>query len=201
MAAIFVGAIPLYTMLIGQLWGIEHITKLGRWGVVTGLIGMVLLVGFPTHEINSDFILGCVAMLVGTTAAALGSNYSHKFLATTGSFEQTLGGFFFGGVMTLPLFLLQPIPTTPQLINYVELISLAAIFSALAYVLYFKLVAEVGPTIAISTEFLVTLVAVVIGVFALGEKLNVLQVIGGLTIIASCALVLGLVPTRWQKQN
>jgi NTE family protein len=36
MAAIFVGTIPLFSMLIGQLWGLEHITRGGRIGLVLG---------------------------------------------------------------------------------------------------------------------------------------------------------------------
>jgi drug/metabolite transporter (DMT)-like permease len=63
-------------------------------------------------------------------------------------------------------------------------------------VLYFRLVAEVGPTVAISVEFLVTVVAVVTGAAFLGERLSLVQLVGGAVIIAGCALVLGLVGRR-----
>jgi drug/metabolite transporter (DMT)-like permease len=196
MCAIFVGAMPLVSMMIGQLWGIEHLTRNGKFGVVTGLFGLVLLVGFPAVEVNSDFIIGCVAMICGITAAAIGSNYSHKYLSDIGSWEQTIGAFFFGGLMTLPTLFFAPLPATPRAIDYVLLITLAAGCSSLTYVLYFRLVAEVGATIAISVEFLVTLVAVIIGAGLLGEQLSALQFGGAITIIASCLLVLGLVPRK-----
>ncbi|MEY4322533.1 MAG: hypothetical protein RL410_314 [Actinomycetota bacterium] len=196
MCAIFVGAMPLISMLIGQLWGIEHLSRNGKFGLVTGIAGLILLVGFPAVDITGDFIVGCIAMMCGITAAAVGSNYSHKFLSDIGSWEQTIGAFFFGGAMTLPLLFIAPLPTTPQIRDYALLILLAAGCSSLTYVLYFRLVADVGATIAISVEFLVTLVAVVIGAGLLGEQLSSIQIVGAVTIISSCILVLNLIPSR-----
>jgi drug/metabolite transporter (DMT)-like permease len=71
---------------------------------------------------------------------------------------------------------------------------LAVMCSAVAYVLYFRLVAEAGATIAISVEFLVTVIAVFVGAALLGERLSPLQLAGGAVIIGGCALVLGLIP-------
>lgn len=98
--------------------------------------------------------------------------------------------------MALPLLVLVPVPATPAAPDYGALVLLAAACSALAYVLYFRLVAEVGATIAISVEFLVTVIAVLVGAVVLGERLSVAQLAGGAVIIAGCALVLGLVPWR-----
>jgi drug/metabolite transporter (DMT)-like permease len=65
---------------------------------------------------------------------------------------------------------------------------------------YFRLVAEVGATLAISVEFLVTVIAVVIGAVLLGEPLSVAQLVGGAVIIVGCALVLGLTTPRRRGQ-
>jgi drug/metabolite transporter (DMT)-like permease len=196
MAAIFVGSIPLFSMVIGQAWGIERITAIGRVGLVLGFGGIVLLVGFPTVPVTPDFLLGCGASVFGAVSAAFGSNYARRSLRAVGSWEQTIGAFFFGGLVAMPLLVLVPVPTTPGPADVGVVVLLAAVCSALAYVLYFRLVAEVGATVAISVEFLVTVVAVVVGAGLLGERLSAVQVIGGAVIIAGCALVLGLVPWR-----
>lgn len=199
MAAIFVGTIPLFSMVIGSAWGIERITTAGRAGLVIGFGGIVLLVGFPTVPVTEAFVLGCIASVCGAVSAAFGSNYARRHLRTVGSWEQTIGAFFFGGLVTLPLLALVPVPTTPRPIDFLYLVALAAMCSALAYVLYFRLVAEVGATLAISVEFAVTAVAVTIGALWLGERLSVVQLIGAAVIIAGCALVLGLVPGRFVR--
>ena len=74
------------------------------------------------------------------------------------------------------------------------IVVLALVCSAYAYVLYFKLVASVGPTRAISVEFAVTAVAVVVGAVLLDERLTLVQIAGTGFIALGCALVLGLVP-------
>jgi len=196
MAAIFVAAIPLFSMVIGQLWGIERITAGGRAGLVLGFLGVVLLVGFPAVPVTGRFVLGCAASLLSAMSAALGSNYARRHLQAVGSWEQTIGAFFFGGTLTLPLLLVVPVPRAPALPDYLNLAVLAAMCSALAYVLYFRLIAEAGATIAISVEFLVTVVAVGIGALLLGERLSPAQLVGGAVIITGCSLVLGLVPGR-----
>ncbi len=196
MAAIFVGTIPLFSMLIGQVWGIEHITPPGRLGLFLGFGGIVLLVGFPAVPVTGMFVLGCVSSILAAASAAFGSNYAHKHLRAVGSWEQTIGSFIFGGLITLPLLLAVPVPTTPRPLDYAYLVVLAAACSALAYVLYFRLVAEVGATIAISVEFVVTVIAVVVGTVLLGEHLSIVQVLGGAVIIVGCAMVLDLIPRR-----
>lgn len=201
MAAIFVGAIPLLSMAIGQLWGIERITPAGRVGLVLGFAGIVLLVGFPAAPITGRFLLGCAASLFGSLSAAVGSTYARRHLQAVGSWEQTIGAFFFGGLLLLPVLLAVPVPRPPGPQQYAGLVLLAGLCSALAYVLYFRLVAEVGATIAISVEFLVTVVAVLVGAVLLGERLSVVQLAGGAVIIAGCALVLGLVPTGRRHED
>ncbi len=55
---------------------------------------------------------------------------------------------------------------------------------------------SIGPTRAISVEFAVTIVAVVVGAVVLDEPLTLIQIAGAGVIIAGCALVLGLIPFR-----
>src|SRR5262249_58323633 len=88
------------------------------------------------------------------------------------------------------------IPTTPRPVDYGYLVLLGSVMSALAYVLYFRLVADLGATKAISVEFVVTVVAVLVGSFVLGERLSVVQVVGAVVIATGSALLLGLVPAR-----
>jgi drug/metabolite transporter (DMT)-like permease len=199
MAAIFVGSIPLFAMAIAWLWGIERVTASGRLGLILGFLGVVLLVGFPSVPVTGSFVLGCAASLLGAVSAAVGTTYARGRLQAVGAWEQTIGAFFFGGLLTLPLLLVVPVAETPAVPDYLGLALLAGMCSALAYVLYFRLVAEVGATVATSVEFLVTVVAVAIGALLLRERLSVAQLLGGAAVITGCCLVLGLVPRRDQS--
>ncbi len=200
MAAIFVATIPLFSMIIGQLWGIERITPPRVLGLLLGTVGIVMLVGFPAAPVDASFLLGCVGMLFSTFSAAFGSNYASRHLRAIGAWETTIGSFLWGGLMTLPLIYFVPVPVSPEPIDYLYLVMLAGVMSSLTYVTYFNLVSRIGATRAISVEFVVTIVAVLVGALALGEQLTAMQLVGAAVIIAGCSLVLGLLPLKPKAQ-
>jgi drug/metabolite transporter (DMT)-like permease len=192
MAAIFVATIPLFSMVIGHWWRVERINPTGALGLGLGFTGIVALVGFPAVPVTPAFLVGCACSLGGSLSAAVGSNYARRHLRAIGSWEQTIGAFLSGGVLTAPLLLTVTPPTSPRPTDYLNLVLLAGACSALAYVLYFRLVSEVGATVAISVEFLVTVVAVGVGAALLRERLSAVQLVGAVVIMVGCALVLGL---------
>lgn len=199
MSAILVATIPLFSMIIGRLWGIEKITPQGLLGLLLGVLGIVMLVGFPAQPVTEDFIHGCLASVFGCLCAAFGSNYASLRLRGQAPWTVTGGAFLAGGVLTLPLLLVVPLPSLPQASDWLYLLLSGSVMSATTYVLYFGLVARIGATRTISVEFVVTLVAVLVGALFLGEALSLLQAAGGLVILLGCMLVLGLLPGRKRR--
>ena len=192
MSSIFVAAIPLFSMVISQLWGLEQMSRRGLAGVGLGVAGILMLVGFPVEPVTQSFLFGCAASMLAAFFAAYGSNHVSRYLGSAGAFEITIASSIIGGLITLPAMLAVPVPRVPTPVDFGWLFALAAIISALNYTLYFKLVAEIGATKTISVEFLVTVVAVIIGTMLLGERLSAVQFAGAAFIICGCALVLGL---------
>lgn len=192
MAAILVATIPLFSMLISRLWQLERLDGRKLAGLLLGFGGVVLLVGFPVVPVTPAFVLGCLASIASALCAAFGSVYASRFLKCAGSWEVTISAFFAGGVLALPLLLAVPVPGPVGLMDIVYLVILAGVMSGMTYVVYFSLVASIGATRAISVEFAVTVVAVLIGAIWLDEALSWPQLAGGLIIILGCALVLGL---------
>lgn len=196
MAAIIVAAIPLFSMVIAQLWGLERITPARLSGLALGIAGIVLLVGFPAVPVTPSFMLGCAACLFGSFCAALGSNIVSAKLAGVDALEVTSAAFLVGGLMTLPLLLLVPLPGWPAALDWAALLTSALVMSALTYVVYFRLVASIGATRSISVEFAVTIIAVFVGAVVLDEPLTGVQWAGAAVIVLGCLLVLGLLPLR-----
>lgn len=199
--AILAATIPMFSMLIGHLKKIEHISKIGFIGLGLGFFGTILIVGFPSVAIDWKFILGCFLSLVGAISAAFGSMYTKSHLQGIGYWEQTIGSFFLGGLMMLPLFLITPPSRAPFAIDYFYLAVLSIISTGIGYIMYFRLVGEIGATPALTTEFLVTAIAVAIGAGFLGEHISAIQYFGIGAILLGCALVLNLIPTRKLKPS
>jgi len=196
MAAILVAAIPLFSMMISQFWGLERLTTPRLIGLLLGMGGIVLLVGFPAVPVTPAFLLGCAACISASFSAAFGSNYASLHLRTAGSLEVAAGSFLAGGLMTLPLLLVVPVPAMPGPVDFLHLVILACVMSALTYVIYFRLVSTIGPTRAISVEFAVTVIAVLVGALLLKEPLTPIQIGGAAIIVVGCMLVLGVLPRR-----
>ena len=76
--------------------------------------------------------------------------------------------------------------------------ALAVLCSALAYILYFRLIAHVGPSKAVTVTFMIPLFAVIYGSVFLGERVTGWMVGCGLFILLGIALATGLLrPLRW----
>ena len=199
MTAIIVSAIPLFSMVVGRIAGVERLTPRSIIGLVTGFAGIVLLVGFPAAPMTPSFLLGCTVSILGSFAGACGSLYASTRLRTVDPWVVTIGSFLAGGLLTLPLLFFVPVPTVPALGDYFWLLVLGLVTSALMYVLFFGLLGAIGPTRAISVEFAVTVVAVIAGTLVLGEKLSLVQAVGAVVIVTGCTLVLGLWPGRFRR--
>lgn len=194
MSAIIVSAIPLFSMVVGRIAGLERLSERSIIGLTIGFAGIVLLVGFPDAPLTADFLLGCAVSIIGSLGAACGSLFVSSRLRDTDPWVVTIGSFVSGGLITLPLLLLVPVPALPGPSDVFWLLVLGLVTSALMYVLFFGLLASIGPTRAISVEFAVTVVAVTAGTTILGERLSMVQMAGAAVIIAGCALVLGIWP-------
>jgi hypothetical protein len=200
LTAILVTTIPLYSALIERVWGgIKH-TKLMILGLWIGFGGVVILIGLSSQQINLNFLLGFVGSTIASFGFALGGNYSKQKAQHIGAWEQTIGTFTFGGLYLLPFMIVVPIVKTPTPASFGWLFLLAGTASALAYILYFRLVTEIGATKALTTEFLVPVVAVIVGVVFLGESITITDLIGAACILLGSSLVLGLLPIKRNTQ-
>ena len=199
LTAILVGAIPLFSSVIGRLMKIESIDGFGVTGLVIGFIGIIFLVGFPSGELGDQFFLGFIICVLGCVSAAFGSNYSKLKMSAAGNWEQVIGAFFFGGLFTSPILFFVPIKSGLTPMDWLYMVSLAVFCSALCYVIYFSLVAKIGPTRSISVEFLVTVVAVLIGALYLNEAISLIQLFGALLVIIGSILILDLLSLSRKK--
>lgn len=192
MAAILVATIPLFSLIIAQIWGVERVTPKNICGLLLGFVGIIMLVGFPAVPLTTAFFIGCFACVASCICAAYGSNYVNRYLRNIGSWEITIAAFFFGAIMSTPLFYWVPIPGIPTASDWLYLFIQAVLMSALTYITYFKLVHSIGPTKAISVEFMVTVIAVIAGVILLNETLTLFQLAGAVVILFGCMLVLDI---------
>jgi len=196
LAAAAVGTVPLFTAVIGQMWGLERITGPAAAGLVTGFIGIVVVVLFPAGGISWDFIVGMFAGLLSAIVGAMTSRYAVVRLSSSRPAELVSAGFLVAGVLTAPLALLFPGPGNAGVFHWLGLLLLGVVLGGFGYSMELGLRESSGAPFATSARSGATMVAVFLGIVFLRESLSFGQLVGVLLLIGGCLLVLGLVPSR-----
>ena len=192
LAAILNASTPLFAALVAALVGDERMTLRRAIGLVLGVAGVGLVVGLA-HVESTDlgFFAAAAASLLAALCYAVGTTYAKHAMGDEPPATIALGQLLAAGVVLLPLVAAVPPPHAPDGGDLAALAALAVACTSLAYLLYFRLVSEVGPTSALTVTYLVPVFGVLWAAVFLGESVTVGTLAGGALILASVALVTG----------
>jgi drug/metabolite transporter (DMT)-like permease len=205
LAAIYNATTPLFTALIAHaVTRDERLTVPKIAGIAIGLGGVAIMMGpSALHGFNATAVaqLACVAAAV---VYACGAIYARRFRALgIDPLVLSTGQLCASTLMAIPLVVGFDRPWTllPALSPgvWAAWVGLAIPSTALAYVLYFRLIAVAGATSAASVTFLVPVSALVLGTFALHERLAPSSVAGMIAVFAGLAVIDGRVLGRLRK--
>ena len=201
LAAILNSTTVLFSALVAAAWTGDPLTVRKIAGVVLGVFGVAVLVGLDPLPVN-----GAVLLAVG---ASLGASLSYAISGTY--IRQTFSGvrpltLAVGQQTGAALLLLIPASATlpaemPSLPATLSALALAILCTALAYLLFFTLIANVGPTSTLTVTFLAPGFGVLFGVLLLGEPFGPGTLAGLGIILLSVALVTGIGPGRGKEKR
>ncbi len=192
LAAILNSTTVLFSALVAAAWTGDPLTARKISGVILGVAGVAVLVGLDPLPLN-----GAVLLAVGASLTAA------FFYALFGTFvKRTFSGvrpltLAFGQQAGAAAWLLLPAAATlpgeaPPLAATLSALGLAIICTAVAYLLYFTLIANVGPTSTLTVTFLSPGFGVLFGVLLLDEPFDLGTFAGLVMILFSVALVTGI---------
>lgn len=181
---------PFFGAIVAACWLGEALTGRKIAGMALGFAGVIALVGWHPGDVTAQIALAIAACLAAALCYAIASVYAKKALADVPSFAVACASQLTAAVALLPLvpFATIPGPITPAVMASVAGLALAS--TALAYLIYFRLIAEAGPQKALTVTFLVPLFGVLWGFLFLGEPLSPGMAAGGALILIGTALAL-----------
>jgi drug/metabolite transporter (DMT)-like permease len=103
-------------------------------------------------------------------------------------------------LLVLPTLALFPVPAQPTIGVAGAVVALGVLCSGIAYILYFRLIAEIGATSALTVTFLVPVFGILWGVLFLGEPIGWHTIAGSGIVLVGTALVTGFVPRLGRAQ-
>ena len=197
LASIFNAATPLFGALIAWLWLKDRLTPPRIAGLAIGFAGVLWLAWDKASFKPGGSGWAVLACLGATPMYGLSANYTKKRLAGVAPLAVATGSQLSATlVLVLPALWAWP-STLPSATAWFATGVLAVLCTALAYVMYFRLIAHIGPANAIAVTFLIPLFAVLWGWLFLAEGITSAMVFGCIAILFGTGLATGaLKPPR-----
>jgi drug/metabolite transporter (DMT)-like permease len=187
---------PLFTAVVAFVWLGERLSRLAVFGLAVGFAGVVLLVSDKLGFNGGAAALGIAAGMLASFSYGIAANYTRVKFTGVGSLELATGSQLAASILLLPLcFWFWP-STTPSMSSWVAVLVLGVVCTGVAYILFFRLIARLGPSKAITVTFLVPLAAMIFGALFLNEQITVEMLVGCGLILLGTALATGLVKRR-----
>ena len=193
-ASILNATTPLFTMLVAHWFTTdEKINPRRLLGVLTGMGGVGLMMGLDSMESSGFHLLGQSAILLAAFSYGLAGVYGKRFAQLGISPLATATGQLCASSMILiPLTLWIDQPWTlamPSIEGMGSLLGIALLSTALAYVIYFRLLKTAGATNLLLVTLLIPVSAIILGVFLLDESLEP-QHLSGMAVISLGLLIM-----------
>jgi len=170
LAALLIALVPLVTALLARFVGLDdRLTGSRVVGLVIGFVGVGILVGF---DLTGGDLPVLAAMAIVVLGYALGPILVDRKLGELPSLAVIAAAMLVNTIIFAPIAALtwpsEPIP----LRAWISVLILGAICSALAFIVFFRLIAEVGPSRTTLITYINPVVAVILGIVVLSEPLT-----------------------------
>jgi drug/metabolite transporter (DMT)-like permease len=191
MASVLNAAVPLFTVLLAHRFSTDEAMTLRKLlGVVLGLCGVIILM---LQQLNGGLSVqnfGQLAVLLGAFSYGVAVVFSKSFRGIPAVVNAACM-LTCSAIMLLPAVLLieWPATRTPDLSSWLAVIGLAELSGALAFLLYFKILASSGAVSISLVTFLNPIVATALGTLLFGERFTPLEGIGVLIIFSAIAVI------------
>ena len=184
LAAILVATVPLFVALLATRFDhSERPTATRLVGMVIGLGGVVALVGIDIGS-QRDELLGALAILFVAFLYAVGPMIVKRRLSDVDPLGPVAASVAIAALMVTPFAFADLPDSTPSADTFASIAVLGLFCSALAFLLFFRLIAEVGPGRATVITYINPVVALALGVAILDESVTTGVVVGLLLILA-----------------
>ena len=196
LASIMNAMTPVFTALIGALWLGDRLDGRRSLGLLLGLAGVALLAADKADFRPGGSGWAIVAMLLATACYGFAANHTRRYLQGVPALVNATGTQLVSALVLLPPALWSWPERMPGLGPWLAALVLGVACSALAYVLFFRLIARVGASRAVTVTFLVPVFGTLWGALFLGEPVTVSMLAGGAVVLLGTGLATGVIGGR-----
>ena len=168
----------------------EKVDRRGWFGVTIGFAGIILLIGVDTVHSFGEF-MGALAMVGAALAYGLGAMFIRLKFREVPPLVISFGACAVAALLTLTPALATVGANSPDAGEILAVVSLGIVGTAIAFVLYFGLIAEAGAGKAALCGYLIPPIALAYGAILLDEEITPAAIAGLVLILIGVALASG----------
>lgn len=196
LAAILNSTTVMFTAIVAAVWMGDALTARKAIGIVLGIVGVSVLVGWDPLPLNGIVLLAVAAMLLASLSYALGATYAKQSFSGIPPIGMALGQLGGAVALLLPLAVVSLPERAPSTVVTFSMLGLAFLSTAVAYLIYFRLIENVGPTSTVTVTLLVPVFGLLFGVLLLEEPFGPGTLAGLGIILTSVVLITGIAPRK-----
>ena len=190
-AAILFAPTPLFAAIIAASWLRERLSPVKVGGILLGLIGVVILIGWVPFEIDGPAALGIAAALGSCVCYGFSSNLARVGFPGEGSLRLTTGQLIFAALLSAPVALASLPDRMPSPATLAILLVFGIVSTAIAYLLFFGLFERIGAVRTQMVALLIPCFGVIWGAVFRAEPITWNVLVGLVIVLTSLVLVTG----------
>jgi drug/metabolite transporter (DMT)-like permease len=194
MASVLNAMTPLFTVLVLAGFGEERLIARRVVGVVIGLVGVIIL--REPGAASSGQTIGILLCLGAALSYGFSGLWGRRMLKGVPPITAAAGQLISSSVMMAVIAGAVERPWTlpmPSPVTWLSLIGLAALSTALAYIVFFRILDRSGATNVMLVTLLIPVTAILLGWAVLGEPLTLREILGALVIASALVAIDGRV--------
>jgi drug/metabolite transporter (DMT)-like permease len=183
---------PLFGALVAAAWLRQWPSWPAACGLALGIAGVVVL-AWGGLGAGDDTAWGAVAAsLLASLSYGVATTYAGRPVAAVDPIDNAHGSLWCATLLVLPAAWLIPVPQIPGPLDWLAVVLFGVVCTGFAFLLYFRLIQDVGPMRALSVTFLIPIFGVLWGVLLLDEQVGWNTLFGGVLVLLGTALTNGV---------
>jgi len=197
LASIINATTPLWGAIFSIVILSNRLNNSGWLGLALGFVGVTVLSQHKlTGELNSE-VLSILAVVTATCLYGLSTNFSKRYLQGVPPLLIASGTMFTSAILMAPLLTLSKVDLMSVSQNsWIAVVVLGVFCTGVAYILFYRLIENVGPVKAMTVTYLIPIFGVLFGSVFLSEQFYVNMLFGGVLILFGVMLTSGLLNKR-----
>jgi drug/metabolite transporter (DMT)-like permease len=192
LAAILNSTTVMFTALVAAFWLGDALTPKKILGVLLGVFGVAVLVGWDPLPLSPVVLLSVAAVLGASLCYGIGAVFTKRVFAGVPPLTLAVGQQTAAAGFMIPVAATDLPSRAPSVAVALCVLALAVLSTAVAYLLFFYLIENAGPTSTSTVTLIVPVFGLLFGVLFLGEPVGVGTFVGLAVILASVVLITGI---------